>query len=319
MVRVSIFSLIYQSPDWADFVYESIHKNTPMISRGDAEFFFVANDATDEVLDHLDLKGYPHYVLVNKRITEEELFAMGYAKPEYLSRVYKGFNFGIERSKGDVVVIINSDMAFSPDWLENLLRCLTPKSIVTSQLVERDHPKFGIFPGVYHGEFGCSISDFKEDDFLDFVLRQKATGLIPGKGYSPCAFYKTPVFKAGLFPEGNIAGRTYNEVIECGDERLFRALSKMGVRHYTVLDSIVYHFKEGEMTSTPSSRTIPRFVPQPDYFPLKPIFVEDGKIVLNDGSEAAIAIRRIRMRLQRVIRRFKVRLWIVKEKALGRM
>ena len=319
MVTVSIFTLIYQSSEWADFVFDSIHKYTPMIARGEAEFFFVANDATQKVIDHLSQKEYPHYILTNSRLSEEELFSKGFAKPEYLSRVYKGFNFGIEKSRGEIVVIINSDMAFSPDWLENLIRCLTTKNVVTSQLVERDHPEFGVFHGVYHGEFGCGIEDFKETAFLEFVLNVKSTALIPGKGYSPCAFHKVNAYRAGLYPEGNIAGKSYDEVDEYGDERFFRKLAEINIPHYTVLDSIVYHFKEGERTSTPSNNLSPRAIPQPNYYPLKPIIACDGKICLNRQSGYQIAFDRFALKTRKALKRQKVRLGALKNKVIGKV
>jgi hypothetical protein len=318
MVKVSIFSLIYQSPEWADFVIDSVRKYTPMIALGEAEFFFVANDATPEVIDHLKNKNYPHYVLVNERQSEEFLFSKGYAKPEYLTRVYKGFNFGIEKSKGEIVVIINSDMSFSPDWLENLIRCLSLKNVVSSQLVERDHPTFGVFQGVYHGEFGCGPADFKENEFLEFVLRTKTTGIIPGKGYSPCAFYKTNAYRVGLYPEGNIAGKTYEEVKEYGDERFFRKLLELGIPHHTVLDSIVYHFKEGERTPTPSNNPSPRAIPQPNYYPLTALKISDGKICLNNQPDFVIAFHRFTRKTRKAIKKVKVRLGALKNKVIGK-
>ena len=53
MLKVSIISLIYQSSALADWVHDSVHKFTPMIDRGEAEFFFVANDPTPGLLAHL--------------------------------------------------------------------------------------------------------------------------------------------------------------------------------------------------------------------------------------------------------------------------
>jgi hypothetical protein len=318
MVKVSIFSLIYRSPEWADFVYDSIHKYTPMIARGDAEFFFVANDASPEVIGHLSMMNYPYYILNNIKMSDEELFKNGYGTPEYIARVYKGFNFGIQKSKGDVVVIINSDMAFSPDWLENLLKYLTEKTIVTSQLVERDHPRHGVFQGVYHGEFGCSMKDFKEQEFLDFVLRVKATGLIMGKGYAPCALNKSAALKVGLYPEGNIAGKTFDEVVETGDERFFWNLAKANVTHYTSLDSIVYHFKEGEMTPEPSERASPRDIPQPNYYPLKPVIAVSDKIQFDSQPQYIVTYHRYMKKMRRYYKRTKHRVGVMKNKALGR-
>ena len=64
MVKVSIFSLIYKSPKFADFVHDSIVKNTPMLKTGEAEFYFVLNrklEESDVVWFHLDRKKYKYY------------------------------------------------------------------------------------------------------------------------------------------------------------------------------------------------------------------------------------------------------------------
>ena len=54
-MKVSIASLIYRSPYYADEVYKSILQHTPLLERDDYEFFFVANDATEAVLSHLKM------------------------------------------------------------------------------------------------------------------------------------------------------------------------------------------------------------------------------------------------------------------------
>jgi len=317
-VKVSIFSLIYQSSEWADFVYDSVHKYTPMLARGDAEFFFVANDATPEVIEHLKQKAYPYYVKNNIRQTEAELFKQGYGKPEYISRVYKGFNFGIEKARGEIVVIINSDMAFSPDWLENMVKYLTEKTVITAQLVERDHPKYGVFKGVYHGEFGSTMHDFREREFLGFALKKAATGLIPGKGYAPCAFYKATAEKVGGYPEGNIAGKSFDDVVEYGDERFFYKLAKLNIPHYTNLDSIVYHFKEGEMATAPSNNPTPRDIPQPDYFPLKPVVADGDKVRLNTEPQFMVSLKRDIRRAKKYYKRMKQKAGKFKNRVLGK-
>ncbi len=167
-------------------------------------------------------------------------------KPEYINRVYKGYNFGIKNSQGEIVVMINSDNMFTPNWLENLIKNLDKNKILASQIVERKHPKFGVFPTAIHGEFGSHPSNYKEKEFLKFAQKISKDELIPKGAYMPCAVYKSNIEKAGYYPEGNIAGKSYDEVIQYGDENLYERLEKIGVKHYTVCDSIVYHFKEGE-------------------------------------------------------------------------
>ena len=246
MVTVSIVSLIYRSRKYADWVYESVHEFTPSLKRGVADFFFVANDPTEDLLAHLEHKGYPHVVNTNPRRTEDELFKLGYGMPEYMHRVYRGYNKGITSAAGEVVVLVNSDNYFSPDWLENLLKYLSPRTVVCSKLVERLHPDHTVFPGVYHCEFGSHPENFDREAFLTFCEKVKTTGVQLGGSYMPCAFYKRRAAQVGLYPEGNIAKSSFNDVRAYGDEVFFGKLSRIGVRHVTAMDSVVYHTKEGE-------------------------------------------------------------------------
>ena len=251
MLKVSIVSLIYQSARLADWVHESVHTFTPMIARGEAEFFFVANDPTPGLLEHLRKRGYQHIVNVNRRYADDELFALGYGAPEYIGRVYRGYNEGIRAAAGDYVVLINSDNAFSPDWLENLLKYSDRTHVICSTLVERDHPVFSVFPGAIHGEFGDSPDTYDEAAFLAFAKRIRKTGLQAGGAYMPALFHRDIAIEAGLYPSGNIAGMRFDDVAKYGDEAFFEVLKSMGVDHYTALDSISYHLKEGERDDCP--------------------------------------------------------------------
>lgn len=248
MVRISVIALIYKSRQLADWVYKSVHEFTPLIEKGEAEFFFIANDPTKMLLDHLRKKKYKYFVNRNYHYSEEELFEAGYGQPEYISRVYRGWNQAILHAQGEIVVLINSDMYFSPDWLENLLKYSDRTKIICSKLVERKHPKYGeVFPGAIHGEFGNGPDNFKEKAFLKFVNKIKKTGLEHAGAYMPCLIYRDIALIAGLYPEGNIAGKSFSDVIAYGDEAFFNRLKDLGINHFTALDSIVYHLKEGEM------------------------------------------------------------------------
>lgn len=246
MIRVSVISLIYQSAALADWVYESALKFTPMISRGQAEFLFVANDPTPPLLKHLRARGYPYVVNENLRYSDEELFELGYGAPEYMSRVYRGYNEGIRQARGDYVVLVNSDNYFSPDWLENLLKYSDRSKVVTSRLVERHHPTFGVFPGAIQGEFGGTVESFDESAFLAFAAGIRRTGMEEGGAYMPALMHRDLVLEAGLYPCGNVAGPRFDDIIRFGDEALFDSLGSLGIKHYTALDSVVYHLKEGE-------------------------------------------------------------------------
>lgn len=256
MVDITIASLIYRSKKYADAIYSSVLEFTPKVRRGEAEFFFMANDPTPELMQHLKGSGYPHFVNYNPHRSEDELYSMGYGEPEYIHRVYRGWNECIRCARGDIVVLVNSDNILSPDWLENLLKYLSPRTIVCSKLVERRHPTHGIFPSAYHREFGSHPDNFNREAFLRFCERVRMTGLEEGGAYMPCAFYKTGATKVGLYPEGNIAGSSFHNVVDFGDRVFFKKLSRIDVKHVTALDSIAYHFKEGESDETQLPSTI---------------------------------------------------------------
>lgn len=247
MVKVTIVCLIYSSTKLADWVYESAIKYTPMLRSGEASFLFVANDPSVQLVDHLNLKKYPYLININPRLKDEELFKKGFAKPEYISRVYRGYNRGIVESESDLVVLINSDNFFSPDWLENLMKFYSQDTIICSQLVEPSHRIHALYPGAYRGDFGNTSDTFDEEAFLKFSFKIKKTGLTTSGAYMPCLLHRETAIFAGLYPEGNIAGKSFKDIFITGDKAFFIQLSKIGVKHYTSLDSIVYHLKEGEM------------------------------------------------------------------------
>jgi GT2 family glycosyltransferase len=247
MVKISIICLIYKSTKLCDWVYHSLLKYTPKLASGEAEFFFVANDPTGEVIAHLIQKKYPFIININKKYTEEELFAKGYGIPEYINRVYRGYNQGILYAKGELLVLINSDNYFSPDWLENLLKYFDMRKAVSCTLVEPGRDNKGtVFPCAIKQNFGKSTENFREENFIDFSYKIKKTGIAKGGAYMPSLIYKDAVLYAGLYPEGNIAGSTKEQIVRYGDECFFDRLAAIGVEHITAKDSICYHLDEGE-------------------------------------------------------------------------
>lgn len=230
---ISIACLIYRSTRYADAVWNSLREFTPELDHS-IRFFFVANDATSEVLNHLESKDYPFVVQENLNHGLE-----GYDPPEYIRRVYMGWNRAV-RESDEIAVLVSSDFMFSQGWLDALLRHLTPNTIVSSQLVERRHPVHGVFPGAYENDFGDHPDRFRKHPFLEYAQNARRHDTRDGGAYGPWAFYRDRAIEAGLYPEGNPPG-TY------GDREFVERLRGIGVRHITALDSIVYHFKEGEM------------------------------------------------------------------------
>jgi len=226
-MKISIVVLIYKSTEYADFIYNQVKKYTPE----EHEFFFVANDATNEVKKHLRMKGYPY----------KEFFKIDNCT-HYLQQVYAAWNFGVASAEGDIVVLLNSDMGLSKDWLSNLLKWVTPNNAISSRLIES-----GRMPSGTHAlslELGMTPTNYQEEKFIEIVEKIKQDRIKEGGLYSPVAFYRNTFLTGGGYPHGNLI---INNIIVPGDILFWTFMKTRGIIHYTAFDSIVYHFQEGEM------------------------------------------------------------------------
>ncbi|MCX6737836.1 MAG: glycosyltransferase family A protein [Candidatus Parcubacteria bacterium] len=228
MFNITVVCLIYQSIGYINFVWNSFNKYTK-----DAEFLFIANDATEKVKNYLKDNNLPHLIFENDDKSEY-----------YLRRVYRAWNFGGFNAQGDIIVFVNSDMAFSENWLENLLRNLTKNRIVCSRLVESGKlisGKYGLSKN-----FGQTYKEYQDDEFQKYVKEVSRLELRKGGLFMPCAIYKYLFVKSGGYPIGNRKEPNGKET--SGDYILFyEKLKPIGIEHYTAFDSIVYHVQEGEM------------------------------------------------------------------------
>jgi hypothetical protein len=245
MVKVSIACLIYKSTRWLDFVYEQVKKFTNL---DENEFYFVANDACEAVLTHLKNRNIPHYIHNN---TEEQ------RKEWYINNVYRAWNTAGKMAKGEYIVFINSDMAFSPRWLETLQESISHNTCVCSRLVERGVMRSGTY-GI-ESNFGNVPEDYNEDEFIHFCENIKENALYPSGLYMPMLIKKEHMEKINYYPEGNIVPGSdifnpeYAKIGEqciSGDTVLINKLKTIGVEHFTNFNSIIYHFQEGEMRDT---------------------------------------------------------------------
>ena len=256
---VTIISLIYRSPEYAKGLYERLQQVTPSMKSGTTKFYFVANNANQATLTALEKNQIPHFVFNTPDLDEQEHFDLGFAKPVYIGRVYAGYNYGIQQCKSKFVVLINSDMVFGPNWLEELLAFEDGSSVVSCTLVERNHPKFGTFPGAIKGSFGSSFRNLKWNPWVSFchTLSTQNREYSNGGAYMPALFRTEWFTDISLYPEGNIRGESgaYSDVSQYGDEFLFSKLHGAGIRHITSPKSFCYHFKEGER----GTELIPKF------------------------------------------------------------
>ena len=226
--KVVVVCLIYKSTKYLEFVLNSFNRHTT-----DAELLFIANDATDKVKNYLTRNKINHLVFDNKDKDEH-----------YIKRVYRAWNFGGSHADGDIIVFVNSDMAFSENWLENLLKNLKKDRIVTSRLVESGKLESG--KTAISKNFGKSYKEFDQSRFEDFAKEIREDRILKGGLFMPCAIYKDIFVKSGGYPIGNTVKKS-GKVISGDWIYFYKTLNAMNIKHYTVADSIVYHIQEGEM------------------------------------------------------------------------
>lgn len=252
--NVTIISLIYRSPAYAVGLWKGLLASTPELQTGEASFFFVANNANSRTLSALKRHQIPFIEFNRTVLNDAQHYEMGFAKPEYIGRVYAAYNFGIEQCATQKVVLINSDMIFSPGWLTSLLKLDNGHNVVSPTLVERNHPRFGVFPGAVEQNFGGSFSSFKSKKWESFLrsqnLRNETASV--GGSYMPALFQSNWFKSFGFYPEGNLRmpHEEYEKVSKYGDEFLFETFKKNGIGHLTDPHSFCYHFKEGERSTS---------------------------------------------------------------------
>jgi len=95
--------------------------------------------------------------------------------------------------------------------------------------------------------FGQAYKEFKGEEFEKFAEEVKKPEIRRDGLFMPCAIYKDAFIKSGGYPIGN--RKEFDGSETSGDNILFyERLKPMGIEHYTVFDSIVYHIQEGEMS-----------------------------------------------------------------------
>lgn len=252
MRSVTVVSLIYQSPEYAKQFYKSILWSTPEIAQGCVDFFFVANNANAQTLRALKENEIPHYELNLPILSDEDHSALGFGAPEYIGRVYAAYNYAISKSKTDLVLLLNSDMVMSKGWLNRMLSVYSDEVALSPTLVERAHPRFGVYPGALEANFGSSFRNFRLDDWERFSSDQPVTKVVDKLElpFMPTLVRKLWFDDLGGYPHGNIQGdEGYKSVSKYGDQYFFERLKDYGVSHKSVEGVYCYHFKEGERES----------------------------------------------------------------------
>lgn len=224
MIKISIVCLIYRSVEWLEFVKHGIEKNTP--KELDWELIFIANDATQEVLDYLKNNNIKHIVHNNPD-----------PKEYYINRVYRAWNRAGEVD-GEYIVFMNSDMFPAKGWLENLMK-QAETMVPTSLLVESGNLT-STLPHTISKDFGRTAQDFQEREFEEYAEKIKEDKIEKYGTFMPLLIRKSDFIKSGGYPIGNMQGISGDQIF------FYQVLEKMGLHHVTVFDSIVYHVQRGE-------------------------------------------------------------------------
>jgi hypothetical protein len=251
--KLSIVCLIYKSTKYLQFVYDQVRQFTDL---SDAEFFFVTNDAEPPVVNYLTAHQIPHYIFNN---TSAHVQAHGKTE-SYVNNVYRAYNYGASKAQGKYLLMINSDMAFSKGWVDNMFRHFgdsgkDEQMCITSRLIESGRYLSGTHGLSY--DCGKFLRTYNQAKFQAKAAAISQPTLIPKGLYMPLLIKKSVFDKVGGFPEGNLTKDCtdiFNPTIAKkgvpsvpGDLVFMQKLETIGVHHYTAFDSIVYHFQNGEM------------------------------------------------------------------------
>lgn len=236
--NIEIISLIFKSKDYLNLIYNELKSEKCKVDGWDVGIRIVANDATSDVLETLKTLDIPYSVYNDPKPNDY-----------YLNRVYRCWNYAGTSSNYDNICFVNSDMVFSPNWLNNLLKHHDGSNIPTSRLVESGK----MMSGTHGVSFNCGRNPNQINfDSWNFIVSKLKEDKVMDKGlFMPCVFEKSRFIESGMYPEGNIyndgIGTLQGPVIQSGDDWYFRKLeNEHNMKHITVFDSLVYHIQEGE-------------------------------------------------------------------------
>ena len=242
METVTIVGMIYKSMKYLNFMVDQFNRYCTS-SNYNIKTLIIANDANSGIIEALKKGTIPFLEYHDKS-----------PKDYYLNRVYRAWNFGGNSAESDIIIFVNSDMAYTEGWIDTLLKYLSPTTIPCSRLVESG--KLGSGQYAISKNFGQNVGDFDEKGFLSYAESIKEHRACFGGLYMPCAFYKKDFVTSGGYPEGNICaggvGKSNTPCLRSGDDFFFHETLK-SKQHLTAFDSIVYHIQEGELDESGES------------------------------------------------------------------
>ncbi len=248
--QVTIVTLIYKSCEWLEFIYGEMLRLRDSFGRGVVELLVVANDAEPEVVVFLKENLIPH-IEVETKISGDEWF---------INSVYRAYNSGLLHAQGEYVLFINSDMAFSPNFLVNLWHNRDASKLLAGRLVEQ-----GVMRSGEHGiekSFGSTPRGFRRRAFEKYASELQRAEVRLGGLFMPLLVHRSTFINLGLFPEGNLTPDALEVYIKSGvvtsyavsgescvpgDQAFVARANSLGVQHFTDFGAIAYHFQAGEM------------------------------------------------------------------------
>jgi len=236
---IEIIALIFRSVDYLEFITEQLKSDLCKVEGWDVGIRVIANDATNAVLSALPATEMPFTIYNDPNPSEY-----------YINRVYRCHNHGVMTSDYSNICFVNSDILFSKNWLDNLLKHHDGNNIPCCQLVES-----GKMPSASHGiscNFGTHPKNINYSEWDKFSQKIQRPIILEGGLLGPVIFEKERFIEAGMYPEGNIyhdgVGTCNGDVLNTSDVYFFNEIlaTKFGMRHITVCDSVCYHIQEGE-------------------------------------------------------------------------
>lgn len=285
---VTLISLIYAGVDWLEFQYGELLKLQLELGPENVEILFVANDATDEVIEYLQANEIPH-IAAPGRTHENEW---------YINSVYRAFNFGAISARGEYVLLTNSDMAYFPGFLNNLLSHRSSKRYLVGKLIESGRLKPAKI--AIKKNFGMNLATFNRANFYKFAARISGDTLTSGGLYMPLLINRQEFIDNGGYPEGNIKKDSLSKYLSSGnyeiaepDEALLSGdfafverLKESGWEFLTLNSAIAYHFQEGEK-SEHKGKMARRPLSGINLMPLNPTY---GDSIQTISEEARLSI-----------------------------
>lgn len=249
---VTLISLIYAGIDWLEFQYSELLQLKNEFGPGEVEILFIANDASESVINFLNSNSIPYKVAPGRKSQSEW----------YINSVYRAYNFGVKEAKGEYVLLTNSDMSYAPGFLYSMMQHRSPSKYLVGKLVESGRLKPAHL--AIKRNFGKTLEKFKRKKFYKFADKTASDSITPGGLYMPCLVDRKVFLNNGGFPEGNIRLSSLQEYIETrrseiagrgeqlipGDLAFIKALESNKINHYTVDSAVAYHFQEGEKSES---------------------------------------------------------------------